>query len=379
MSAEKRREITQDNESPGRKNRPGYVVLRGVVMLFVVIITAGLLSIYVLDSANDVFGFNKIDQTIELTIESGMNAADIAKLLDEKGVIEQPITFQYYTKFRNREGIFQAGNYILNSNMSYDQIIIILRTGQTIKEEVKITFFEGMTIREIAKELQEKRVCSASEFISKIEEIEFGLEFENMIPDVSLRFRKLEGYLFPDTYDFYIGERVDSVAKKFLVNFQNKIFPGIYEQIQDKGMTLDEVVILASIIQKEAGNREEMARVSSVFYNRMENPGAGLPRLQSDVTIFYVEEDIKPYQSRSTQDIYDAYNTYVCYGLPVGPICSPGLDAIKAAINPAQTDYYYFVTDKNGEFYYSKTLNEHNANIRKAQSAGGVEHGTNLS
>ena len=379
MSAEKHRDTNQNIKSFEANKRPRFVVLRGVAMIFVVMIAAGLLAVYALNSANDVFGFNKTDQTIELTVKSGMNAAEIAKLLAEKGIIEQPVTFQYYNKFRNRDGIYQAGNYVLNSNMSYDQIIIILRTGQTIKEEVKITFFEGMTIREIAGELEKNRVCLASEFISEIEKIEFGLEFENMIPEVSLRFRKLEGYLFPDAYDFYIGERVDSVAKKFLVNFQNKVFPEIYEQIRDKGMSLDEAVTLASIIQKEAGEKEEMARVSSVFFNRIENPAAGLPRLQSDVTIFYVEQDIKPYQSRSTQDIYDAYNTYVCYGLPVGPICSPGLDAIRAVINPEQTDYYYFVTDKNGKFYYSKTLNEHNANIRKAQSAGGVEHGTNLS
>jgi UPF0755 protein len=325
-----------------------------------------------------VFGFNKTDQIIELTISNGMSAVDIAKLLADKGVIEQPVTFEYYNKIRNRDGIFQAGNYVLNSNMSYDQIIIILRTGQTIKEEVKITFIEGMTIREIAEELDNKQVCSASEFIEKIDQLEFGLEFEDMLPNNPLRFRKLEGYLFPDTYDFYIGERVDSVAKKFLVNFQNKVFPDLYEKIRDKGMTLDEAVVLASVIQKEAGNREEMARVSSVFFNRLENPSAGLPRLQSDVTIFYVEQDIKPFQSKSTQDVYDAYNTYVCYGLPVGPICSPGLDAIKSVVEPADTDYYYFVTDKNGKFYYSKTLAEHYANIRKAQSAGGVEHGTNL-
>ena len=122
MSAEKRRDTNQNTESFEMKKRPRFVVLRGVAMIFVVMIAAGLLAVYALNSANDVFGFNKTDQSIELTVESGMNAAEISKLLTEKGVIEQPITFQYYNKFRNRDGIYQAGNYVLNSNMSYDQI-----------------------------------------------------------------------------------------------------------------------------------------------------------------------------------------------------------------------------------------------------------------
>jgi UPF0755 protein len=362
-----------------KKNSKLGILVRSIFLILLVIGAAGVLSVYLLNSANDAFGFSKEDKAIELTIKSGMNVNDIALLLSDRGVIEQPFTFRMYTKLRNREGIYQAGDYVLNSNMSYDQIILVLRTGQTIKEEVKITFFEGMTIREIARELEKNRVCTAKSFIEGLENFEFGLEFEDMIPSNPLRFRKLEGYLFPDTYDFYIGERVDSVAKKFFINFQNKIISDIYEKIRNKGMTLDEAVILASIIQKEAGNPNEMARVASVFINRMENPNAGLPRLQSDVTIFYVEQDIKPFQTHSTQEIYDAYNTYVCDGLPVGPICSPGLDAIKAVIEPAETDYYFFVTDTGGKFYYSKTLNEHYANVRKAQSAGGIKHGTTLS
>ena len=98
--------------------------------------------------------------------------------------------------------------------------------------------------------------------------------------------------------------------------------------------------------------------------------------LQSDVTIFYVENDIKPYQQRSNQTMYDAYNTYVCHGLPVGPICNPGLEAIEAAIDPADTKYYFFVTDVNGVYYYGKTLNEHYSNVRKAAAAGGTKSGT---
>ena len=272
----------------------------------------------------------------------------------------------------------QAGDYVLNSNMSYDQIIAALRAGDTVREEVRVTFYEGLSMREIADLLEEDGVCGADEFIEYVESADYEYEFCQLIPEDGLRFRRMEGYLFPDTYDFYKGENVASVAKKFLRNFASRVYNDLYDEIQDAGMTLDEAVTLASIIQEEASNEEEMATVSSVFHNRMENESAGLPMLQSDVTVHYIENDIKVYQSRTTQEIYDAYNTYVCRGLPVGPICSPGLAAIKAAIHPEETSYYFFVTDVNGNYYYSRTLDEHYANVYKAQRVG-ISHGTDIS
>lgn len=347
--------------------------------LLVIVAASCLLAWFALMSVNDLFGFGKQDRQIEVSVERGMSVTQIADLLEQQGVIDHGLTFRLYTVFRKKDAGFQAGNYVLNSNMGYDRIISALQSGDTIKEEVTITFFEGLTIREMAAMLQEKNVCSASDFINYLESAEFDYEFINMLPENSLRFRKLEGYLFPDTYDFYVGENVASVAKKFLRNFQSRVFPELYEEILDSGMTLDEAVTLASLIQEEASNEEQMGKVSSVFHNRMNNPSAGLPMLQSDVTIHYVERDIKPYQARKEQEMYDAYNTYVCHGLPVGPICSPGLAAIKAAIHPEDTKYYFFVTDVNGVYYYGKTLTEHYANVRRAAAAGGAAHGTDVS
>ena len=355
-----------NNEKPHKKRRrrsSGTRIALTVVMILIVCCFTAWFSII---SAIDLFGFNKPDQQIEITIERGMSLSEISNMLEEKGVIANSMVFQAYSSLRDKDAVYQAGSYILNSNMGYDMIRIALKSGDTIKEEVTITFYEGMTVREIAALLQENDVCSATEFINCLETEEFDFEFINMIPNHDLRFRKLEGYLFPDTYDFFVGENVTSVAKKFLRNFQNRVFPELYEEIRDSGMTLDDAVILASVIQEEASVEEHMRIVSSVFRNRMEIPSAGLPMLQSDVTIFYVEKNIKPYQTHTNQEMYDAYNTYVCKGLPVGPISSPGLTAIKAAINPDDTDYFFFVTDANGKYYYSETLSEHNTNVRKA-------------
>lgn len=357
-----------------KRRRRGFLTFIAILLMLEI---AVFLALFAISSATDMFAFGKEDKQIELTVKKGMSVKDISELLDEKGIIDHPVIFESYARLRKKDSGFQAGDYMLNSNMSYDRIITAMRMGNTVKEEVMITFYEGMTLGEIADLLEEKKVCDADEFIEITENGEFVYEFIDMMPESKLRFRRLEGYIFPDTYNFYVGENVTSVARKFLKNFQTRVM-GMYNEIQDAGMTLDEAVILASIIQKEAGNEEEMARVSSVFHNRIDNTAAGLPMLQSDVTINYVENDIKPYQTRSTQEIYDAYNTYVCTGLPTGPICNPGIDAIKAAIDPEDTDYYFFVTDVNGKYYYGKTLDQHYSNVRKAAAAGGTKHGTDI-
>ncbi|MEG2174924.1 MAG: endolytic transglycosylase MltG, partial [Oscillospiraceae bacterium] len=265
--------------STQRRRRKKRRTSAGTVLFWLVIMIAlsCSLAVFVLHSANDIFGLNKADQQYEITIEEGLSPHQIAQILADKGVIDQPLTFRFYSSVRNRNGVFQAGRYVLNSNMSYDQIVIALRTGNTIKEEVTLTFYEGMSASGIAKMLEEKKVCKAEEFLERLKTVEFGYEFENMLPESSLRFRRLEGYLFPDTYDFYVGEKVDSVLKKFMSNFQIRVFPKLYNEILDAGMTLDEAITLASIVQKEAGDPKEMARVSSVFHNRMSNTSAGLP------------------------------------------------------------------------------------------------------
>ncbi len=340
------------------------------VMLWVLICTvcALLISFFAINAVNDILGFGKPDSIKEITVDRGMNIKEIASLLKSEGVIEQPGTFILYSKFRNRNGIIQAGDYVLNSNMGYDTIISAMQKGNNEKEVVKLTFYEGMSALDIANRLEKEGVCKKDEFLNIIDTENFGYEFENMIPDDKLRFRNLEGYLFPDTYEFFINENPYSVAKKFVKNFNEKVFRPLYDDIRNFGMTLDQAVTLASVIQKEASLKDEMYKVSSVFHNRLDNPSANLPMLQSDVTIDYVEDDIKPFHTMKNQEMYDAYNTYVCEGLPKGPICSPGIEAIKAAISPEETDYYYFVTDANGKYYYSKTFEEHNKNVRIASS-----------
>ncbi|HAN43781.1 MAG TPA: endolytic transglycosylase MltG [Ruminococcaceae bacterium] len=336
------------------------------------------LAFFVLESATDLFGLNKEDKQLEIVIPEGINTFQLTGILKQNGIIKQPVTFQLYAWYRslsmpNKK--YRAGTYVVNTNYSYDEIIYKLKSGSTKDETVNITFYEGMTVKEIANLLEKNNVCDADDFLEVIDKGEFNYEFMQMLTKNELRFRRLEGYIFPNTHTFYIGENPTSVAKKFLTDFDKKITDELLERMKNINMTLDETLTLASIIQKECSSVEEMKKVSSVFHNRLAS-GSSLPKLQSDVTINYVEDNIKPFLKVNNQKMYDAYNTYVCEGLPAGPISNPGIEAIKAALYPENTNYMYFLTDKNGKYYYAQTFAQHQKNLAAAAKAGAGVHGT---
>lgn len=359
----------------GKKQKPPKTKIgasrwaRAIIMVMATIGLCIFLAFFILSGAMDIFGLNQINQQIEVEIPEGSTTKDIAEILAEAGVVNQPGTFRFYAGLKTEDADFQPGNYIMNSNMGYDEIIVALKSSASIKEEVNVKFIEGWTLNEFAAELEAKEVCGAQEFKDYLETAEFTSEFINAIPNSDLRYYRLEGYLFPDTYTFYKGEDVGAVARKILNNFNDKITSELRTRMSDLNLTLDEAVTLASIIQREAGNPMDMKQVSSAFHNRLNNPEA-YPSLQSDVTVLYVNDNIKPYLEQTNQAMYDAYNTYVCEGLPVGAICNPGLDAIEAVLYPDNTDYYFFVTDSEGSFYYAVTEQEHFNNVYKASLVG---------
>ncbi|MBC8569884.1 endolytic transglycosylase MltG [Zongyangia hominis] len=337
------------------------------------------LSYFILQGANDLFGFNKQDMQVEITVPENASVSDVAKILKKSGVISEPTIFTLYAQSRNDEETkteFKPGTYVLNPKMAYDEIIITLSSGLSDDSVVRITFPEGLTARDIADLLEENGVCTASNFITALNEHDYSrFDFVGKIPPSENRYLKLEGYIFPDTYEFFTNENVDSVVSKFLRAFDANWTNELSVQAEKMGMTTDEVVTLASIIQKESSAIEEMNMVSGVFHNRLNNADT-YPNLQSDVTINYVETDIKPYLNIANQPMYDSYNTYKCTGLPVGPICSPGVAAMKAAIYPEKTNYFYFLTDSEGKYYYAATLEEHEKNDAAASKVGdGKTHG----
>ena len=232
---------------------------------------------------------------------------------------------------------------------------------------VTVTFPEGYTVYQMGMLLQEKGVCSKDDFYRAANSPVEGIEIANPEERAFL----LEGYLFPDTYEFYLNEDPKSVIGRFIDNYNKKITPEIKQKAADLGYTMDEMLTLASIIQKECDfDIEECKNVSSVFHNRLKNSRETY--LGSDVTYFYLK-NMADYLGGSDSEKFDflltKYYTYNKYrkGLPAGAICNPGIKAITAAVEPADTDYYYFLTDETAtEFYYAETYSQHLANGKKA-------------
>ncbi len=350
---------------PPRRKKVMFPVLKSLAWMFLVVAISLSLAIFIIQSIIDAFGFESQNDSFEIVLTGNEDLDDVLKILNERDIVSQTTAFKLYSKFKKWDDSFAAGQYTLTSNMSYDEIISLLKNGIEVDNTVTVTIPEGLSVYEVAQLLEEKGVCNAQKFLEILETTDFSYEFVEMIPQDELRFRRFEGYIFPDTYEFYIGENPTSVAKKFLRNFNTRVTSAYYDRFKELDLSLDEVITLASIIQKEAGELEQMYRVSSVFHNRLQS--STFPNLQSDTTINYINNFIKPHLSSDNQAMYDAYNTNVCEGLPIGPISNPGLDAIKAALYPANTSYYYFVSDKTGEYYYAKTLKQHEENIRTAE------------
>ncbi|MBS7359699.1 MAG: endolytic transglycosylase MltG, partial [Oscillospiraceae bacterium] len=210
--------------------------------------------------------------------------------------------------------------------------------------------------------------------INTLQSVDFSEEYSFVaaIPNKELRYRTLEGYIYPDTYEFYIGENASSVVRRFLDNFESRWTTEYQKRADEMGVSVDEIITMASILQGEAASADQMEDISSVLYNRL-NRSSAFPWLQCDSTEDYLLKTIKPSLTSSTEDTekyiryrdnYDTYSTE-CTGLPVGAICNPGNSAIKAALYPSDTDYFYFRHDDKGNVYYASSLAEHEANGRK--------------
>lgn len=324
------------------------------------------LSIFCISAINDVLAVSKPNQAVEVQIPSGSTTKEIAHILKENGLIKYPFMFEIISDFENYDGKYQFGSFILNSNMDYTSMMSSMKKQTAQRETVMVTIPEGVTLQKMGAILEENGVCEAADFISTLQNTSFGYSFEDDIPQSSLLFYRMEGYLFPDTYEFYKSDTSLNVIKKILNNFESKIDADIKAQMRKKGLTLHELLTLASIIQAEAPNSDQMAMVSSVYNNRL-NDKLTFPKLQADPTTKYANEVVTPNLGDRSKDIVTAYDTYQGDGLPPGPINNPGLDAIVAALNPADTNYTYFCTDlRSGVFYYADNLRDHESNLVKA-------------
>ncbi|MCH5204087.1 MAG: endolytic transglycosylase MltG [Oscillospiraceae bacterium] len=353
------------------------------VLISVISLAAGvILAVYSINGLRDFTGMAKTVREAEITIDSSMPSDEIVDELYKNGIINMPYLMKSYLRLvGNDEKPFLTGSYTLYSNMSYGSLIDTLKTPKQYTEIVRVTIPEGATAKEIGELLEKNYVCRAVDFENYYKNKLNKYDFEEGIKDDPNRFNMLEGYLFPDSYDFYViddlkknpnfdtSRYAEIAANKMYDNFESKITKAMKQRMEELGMTLDEVIRLASLICWEANSEETRKGVSSVFHNRLNN-SEEFPLLQSDTTYTYIDEVITPSITASNKDkmqaIIDAYNTYLCEGLPAGAICNPGLAEIMAALEPANTNYYYFLASKDGNFYWARTLEEHEQNIKDA-------------
>ncbi len=297
------------------------------------------------------------DEVIFVEIPRGSITSDIASILKEKNLIKSEIYFEIRIKNLGYDSQLKAGAYELSKDMDVDLIIKKLVDGNNKIESVRFTIPEGYTIEQIADKLSEQGLVEKERFIQLAKEGNFDFEFLNDIPDdIDIKY-KLEGYLFPETYEIRVGATEEEFIEKMLSQFEEEWKTEWDIVIEKNGLTMHQIVTLASIIEREVRVDDERPIVSGVFYNRLEDYW----NLESCATVQYVLDKQKESLTYDDLEIDDPYNTYNNYGLPPGPIGNPGRSSLNAAVYPDDNQYYFFVTkkDDSGTHYFSKTYEEH--------------------
>ena len=376
----------------GKGNSTAGKIWRAVRPLLIFLISAGI-CVFVFT-----FAFNKVkaklfspvdinDATpVEITINSGSGASSIAKKLyeaggvDEEGNIVSPrlitskTVFKIYVDFTGKSSKLKAGTYILSRNMDIEQIVDVICEGNPPRTTLKFVVTEGMTAEDIADKLVTLGVLKAkSEFLNLCktgESFKESYPFVANIPVNSAQARDyaLEGYLFPDTYEIYSDESAESIIGRMLTRFGQIMGDEYTARAAKLNMSVDDVITLASLIEKEARHENDFTRVSAVFHLRLDK---GM-KLQSDAPLKYIfhTSGVLTFTAEQMADT-SLYNTHVYEGLPLGPIANPGRKAIEAALYPDKEymneGYLYFclMDSETGELIYAKTLEEHNANVAK--------------
>ncbi len=297
-------------------------------------------------------------------IEKGESLDSISKKLKKENLIKYPLFFKIYAKNSKKDASLQAGSYLIKGDVSMVDLINLFASGKAIKQEKEIKIIEGWDIQEINDYLKKEKIQKNDDFLNLAQkninfwQNKFDYPFLRLLPKQA----NLEGFLFPDTYRIYNNADVDDIIAKMLANFNSKLSPEILTDIKKQNKSLYEIITMASIIQKEVRSTEDMKIVSGIFWNRIKNKQA----LQSCATLAYILGEDKAQYSLEDTKIKSPYNTYQNRGLPPGPICNPGLEAIKAAVYPEETDYNYFLSSfKDGKTIFSKTYAEHLRNKEK--------------
>ena len=322
-------------------------------------------------------GSFKVDMNTEgaipFVIRTGDMTSDIADQLFELGLIDNTFMFSLLSKVNGFDGAYQAGTHYLLQGLDYDEIMFLL-TQRSVS--VTVTFPEGITYEEMKVKLHEAGLTFSDEEMDECMDspnLFTDYRFVSQIELVEGRDHVLSGYLFPDTYEFDVNASAETIISTMLNNTENKLYDEYYERAESLGMSMDQIITLASIIQAESSNMTDMMYISSVFRNRMNSSDESMHYLGSDATVNFIRRmnGLDPDLFLTADDISldSPYNTYMYQGLPPGPICMPGQDAIQAALYPEpNSNYMYFCADGYGGTLFAVTLAEHENNVATFQA-----------
>ncbi len=363
------------NVSPAKKNQKKKQAFNTVTALFfvIVVVFSTALSAFAISCINDILAFGRSDEKVQINIPNDATTDEIIDILSENDLVKQKtfckIFYKGFNYIKNinkknkpADPVYFGDIYYVQKNLGLEGYLTEFKQIAQTADTVTLVFPEGWTIYQMFDKIDEFGVCSKSELLASINGADFDYDFLNEIEDDPTRTFKLEGYLYPDTYEFYEKSNANSVIRKLLDGSETKWTDEYEAQREKLGMTRDEIIIIASVIQREAANKSQMGLVSSVLHNRLAHP-VSWPLLGCDSTKNYITNYVRPNVAPDKAAYYaNYYDTYISQGLPPGPICNPGDDAIKAALFPEDTNYYYFRHDKYGEIYMAKTQTEHDRN-----------------
>ncbi len=369
-----------DEDEAARKSaRKGCLI--AFLALFLIFAIAGGVVASMLFSEID-GGNATATETVVMDIASSSSGRTIGGQLEEAGLIDSQEIFRFYERFLNsNDGVFQTGRFYLEPGMSYDEIIEVLTQPPPPRDTTMVTFPEGITVMQFANIVEEEGFCTADEFLAVANDLESFSDIdviarileEGQSPDT---FMAAEGYLAPNTYEFYVDESPENIVRRLFEQFDAEMTADVYARMEEQGLSVIETITLASLIEEEAGLPENQPPVAGVFWNRLQgdlsNTDFERRTMGSDVTFFYIRDWIARDYGGSYEAVPD--NLFYGYysgdedpqtreGLPVGPISCPSRTAIEAALYPEESDYFYFLTDFYGTYYYAQTFTEHEANI----------------
>ena len=312
----------------------------------------------------DVLGFGAENEQVNITVPTGFDMEEVTDMLYDAGLIQYKSLFSIYADFSNAEEKITAGSYVLNKSFDYRALVQGMTARAGVRVETTVTIPEGFTMAQIFTLLEDYGVVgSASQLWRTATYHDFNFSFLDK-ETLGQRLR-LEGFLFPDTYNFYLDSKPEQVIIRLLREFDRRFTEEYTDRAEDMGYSVHDIIIVASMIEREAGSEEERPRIAAVIYNRLKSKD--FPNLQIDATIHYaIAGTGRPFST----DIDHPYNTYLHEGLPPGPIASPSMASIRAALYPDSTNEYYYALNREGTHNFFRTRAQQEAFVKSDEYGG---------